>query len=88
MDGLKPDGADPVVRRTEHHYALGGMDAGWKEGDNQVSEELAATQTLAAGTQSQGGRACSAQSPGGFCGGASAGRPPVVVDPGDKSPDR
>jgi hypothetical protein len=47
VDGLKPDGADPVVRRAEHHYALGAMEAGWKEGDNQVREELATTQTLA-----------------------------------------
>jgi hypothetical protein len=46
VDGLKPDGADPVVRRAEHHYALGAMEAGWKEGDNQVREELATTQTL------------------------------------------
>ena len=47
MDGLKPDRADPVVRRAEHHHALGAMEAGWKEGDNQVCEELATTQTLA-----------------------------------------
>ena len=47
MDGLKPDRADPVVRRAEHHYALGAMEAGWKEGDNRVREELATTQTLA-----------------------------------------
>jgi hypothetical protein len=45
--GLKPDGADPVVRRAEHHQALGAMEAGWKEGDNRVREELATTQTLA-----------------------------------------
>jgi hypothetical protein len=47
VDGLKPDGADPVVRRAEHHHALGAMEAGWKEGDNRVREELATTQTLA-----------------------------------------
>ena len=33
VDGLKPDGADPVVRRAEHHHALGAMEAGWKEGE-------------------------------------------------------
>jgi hypothetical protein len=26
VDGLKPDGADPVVRRAEHHHALGAME--------------------------------------------------------------
>jgi hypothetical protein len=46
VDGLKPGGADPVVRRAEHHHALGAMEAGWKEGDNRVREELATTQTL------------------------------------------
>ena len=44
VEGLKPDGADPVVRRAEHHQALGAMEAGWKEGDNRVREELATTQ--------------------------------------------
>jgi hypothetical protein len=47
VEGLKPVGADPVVRRAEHHHALGAMEAGWKEGDNRVREELAKTQTLA-----------------------------------------
>jgi hypothetical protein len=26
VDGLKPDGADPVVRRAEHHHAIGVME--------------------------------------------------------------
>jgi hypothetical protein len=81
VDGLKQDGADPVVRRADHHYALGVMEAGWKEGDNQVREELATTQTLAQELKVRVD-ACSTRSPGGFCGGASAGRPPVAVDPG------
>ena len=48
VDGLNErERDDPVVRRAEHHHALGAMEAGWKEGDNRVREELATTQTLA-----------------------------------------
>ena len=68
VEGLKPDGKDPVVRRDAWNFALGVM------GTTQtLAEELKArVDELAALNKSSGG----------FCGGASAGRPPVAVDPG------
>jgi len=47
VQGLKPEAADPVVRRQEHHGALCVIEAKWLAGDNQLRDELATTQTLA-----------------------------------------
>ena len=47
VQGLKPEAADPVVRRQEHQGAFCVIEAKWLAGDNQLRDELATTQTLA-----------------------------------------